>query len=446
MSSQRGEGSGSFLSILAGIIILLAGAAAVFYAAYKVSYVSVDYGIHVGIVEELDWRNPVQMLKEHPEPAWHLLVRAAMSLFGLEAKRAAGLVSGGLCALAYLMAAHFLYRAVGKGAITARDTAVNLSVKASAVSSPGSGSGLSLAGTAFFTLILSLSAAIFVPWFNEKPYLGQGSPNPWHNPTTIMVRPIALLIFVLVMGECLRVQRGGFRKGQGLKIWKGILIAILLVLSNLSKPSFVQVFYPAIFLLMFLWLFVYRFRNFPLGMQLLVCCLPSVGLMGMQFLSAFYGTTNSDSAGVVIAPFKVAGLYTPNIAISTLLVLAFPLLLALCSIARRVFDWTDAFAWLMLLAGMAEKFLLAEGGSRFYHGNFSWGYIIGLYLLWFVSVRDYAAWYCVKRDGGATGIGSSGAAKFFGFLFFILCGILLLLHLISGIYYLYYLIVLGNGV
>ena len=28
MSSQRGEGSGSFLSILAGIIILLAGAAA----------------------------------------------------------------------------------------------------------------------------------------------------------------------------------------------------------------------------------------------------------------------------------------------------------------------------------------------------------------------------------------------------------------------------------
>jgi rubredoxin len=109
---------------------------------------------------------------------------------------------------------------------------------------------------------------------------------------------------------------------------------------------------------MFLWLFVYRFRNFPLGMQLLVCCLPSVGLMGMQFLSAFYGTTNSDSAGVVIAPFKVAGLYTPNIAISTLLVLAFPLLLALCSIARRVFDWTDAFAWLMLLAGMAEKFLL----------------------------------------------------------------------------------------
>jgi hypothetical protein len=141
----------------------------------------------------------------------------------------------------------------------------------------------------------------------------------------------------------------------------------------------------------------------------------------------------------VIAPFKVAGLNTPNIAISTLLVLAFPLLLALCSIARRVFDWTDAFAWLMLLAGMAEKFLLAEGGSRFYHGNFSWGYIIGLYLLWFVSIRDYSAWSCSFPEDG-------GAKKALSILFFILGGLVLIAHFISGIYYLYYLIVLGNGI
>ena len=48
--SRRSEGRGeSILSILIGILVLLAGAAAVFYAAYKVSYVSVDYGIHVGI-------------------------------------------------------------------------------------------------------------------------------------------------------------------------------------------------------------------------------------------------------------------------------------------------------------------------------------------------------------------------------------------------------------
>lgn len=442
MGGYREGKKESVLSILIGIVLLLAGAMAVFYVAYKVSYVSVDYGIHVDIAKELDWSDPVQMLREHPEPVWHLLVRAAMKAGGFSAERAAGLVSGGLCALTYLIAAHFIHRAVNASVAGTQnpDSGTALAVRIPAgASGTGHFSGLSVAGAAVFTLLLSISSAVFVPWFNPKPYLGQGSPNPWHNPTTIMVRPIALLIFVLVMGECLRVQRGGFQKGQGLRIWKGFALAVLLVLSNLSKPSFIQVFYPAIFVLMFLWLFAYRFRNFPFGMQLLVCCLPSVGLMGMQFLSAFYGTTNSDSAGVVIAPFKVAGLYTDNIAISTLLVLAFPLLMGLCSIIRRTFDWTDFFAWVMLLVGMAEKFLLAEGGSRMAHGNFSWGYIIALYLLWFVSIRDLAVWK--GRLAGEISVW-----RVFSIIGFLLCGLVLLAHFVSGIYYLYYLIVLGNGV
>ena len=66
MNEQKEKKGENFLSVLIGTFILLVGAAAVFYAAYKVSYVSVDYGIHVDIARELDWRDPVQMLKEHP--------------------------------------------------------------------------------------------------------------------------------------------------------------------------------------------------------------------------------------------------------------------------------------------------------------------------------------------------------------------------------------------
>lgn len=512
---ETGGGRGA-AGILFGAAILLAGATAVFYAAYKVSFVSVDYGIHIGIAKELDWSDPVRMFREHPEPVWHLLVRAAMKAGGFSAERAAGAASGGLCALTYLLAAFFLYRSGrapgavsgGGGSGIVRADRPGSPVPASDAVLTGGGSGnvradrsggpapdidaapagggvLSVAGAALLSLVLNLSAAIYVPWFNSKPYLGQGSPNPWHNPTTLAVRPIGLLIFLIVMGECVRVQRGGFRKGQGLRLWKGLLIAALLVLSNISKPSFVQVFYPAIFLLMFLWLFVYRCRNFPLGMQLLVCCLPSVALMGMQFVTAFYGKTNSDSAGVVIAPFKVAGLYTKNIAVSTLLVLAFPLIASLCTIARRAFDWTDLFAWLMLLCGMAEKFLLAEGGSRMAHGNFSWGYILGVYFVWFVAVRDLARWLADLRGAAAPPAGSSpegfggtryggadteapeaagadpgagrgaaapeaagrgGGSRILSAAAFSVCGIVLLAHLLSGIYYLYYLIVLGNGI
>ncbi|MDO5485229.1 MAG: hypothetical protein Q4F51_02780 [Sarcina sp.] len=542
MSGQREDRKEGTLSKVIGILILLAGAAGVFYAAYKVSYVSVDYGIHVGIARDLDWSDPVRMLREHPEPVWHILVHALMNVTGFSAEKAAGLVSGGLCALTCLLAAHFLYHPVsirgrrrkkanaGSLIVSGESTGVtdglsqsdttsqsdeaplpdelsqsdatsrsdeslmsdglsrsdaasrpnvsprsddsslpggpltapaetdgnstlssqpapagpvskNGTAAAAAVKSKGARTGrITVLGAALAATALSFASAIYVPWFNAKPYLGQGSPNPWHNPTTLIVRPIGLLIVMIVMGECLRVQRGGFRKKNGLRVWKGVLIAVLLLLSNLSKPSFVQIFYPAIFLLMFLWLFVYRGRNFPLGMQLLVCCLPSCALMGAQFFSAFYSGSNSDAAGVVFAPFKVAGLYTDNIAVSTLLVIAFPLLTCLFSIFRRTFDWTDFFAWLMLLVGMAEKFLLAESGSRMTHGNFNWGYILGLYFIWFSGIRLFTLWAHSLNEG------AGGAKKAVSIMTFSLCGAVLGLHLLSGIYYLYYLIVLGNGI
>ena len=548
MSGQREDRKEGTLSKVIGILILLAGAAGVFYAAYKVSYVSVDYGIHVGIARDLDWSDPVRMLREHPEPVWHILVHALMNVTGFSAEKAAGLVSGGLCALTCLLAAHFLYHPVsirgrrrkkanaGSLIVSGESTGVtdglsqsdttsrsnvspqsditsrsdvspgsdasslsnaspvsdglpqsdaasrpnvsprsdgsslpggpltapaetdgnstlssqpapagpvskNGTAAAAAVKSKGARTGrITVLGAALAATALSFASAIYVPWFNAKPYLGQGSPNPWHNPTTLIVRPIGLLIVMIVMGECLRVQRGGFRKKNGLRVWKGVLIAVLLLLSNLSKPSFVQIFYPAIFLLMFLWLFVYRGRNFPLGMQLLVCCLPSCALMGAQFFSAFYSGSNSDAAGVVFAPFKVAGLYTDNIAVSTLLVIAFPLLTCLFSIFRRTFDWTDFFAWLMILVGMAEKFLLAESGSRMTHGNFNWGYILGLYFIWFSGIRLFTLWAHSLNEG------AGGAKKAVSIMTFSLCGAVLGLHLLSGIYYLYYLIVLGNGI
>ena len=542
MSGQREDRKEGTLSKVIGILILLAGAAGVFYAAYKVSYVSVDYGIHVGIARDLDWSDPVRMLREHPEPVWHILVHALMNVTGFSAEKAAGLVSGGLCALTCLLAAHFLYHPVsirgrrrkkanaGSLIVSGESTGVtdglsqsdttsqsdeaplpdglsqpdvtsrsdeapmsdglsrsdaasrpnvsprsddsslpggpltapaetdgnstlssqpapagpvskNGTAAAAAVKSKGARTGrITVLGAALAATALSFASAIYVPWFNAKPYLGQGSPNPWHNPTTLIVRPIGLLIVMIVMGECLRVQRGGFRKKNGLRVWKGVLIAVLLLLSNLSKPSFVQIFYPAIFLLMFLWLFVYRGRNFPLGMQLLVCCLPSCALMGAQFFSAFYSGSNSDAAGVVFAPFKVAGLYTDNIAVSTLLVIAFPLLTCLFSIFRRTFDWTDFFAWLMLLVGMAEKFLLAESGSRMTHGNFNWGYILGLYFIWFSGIRLFTLWAHSLNEG------AGGVKKAVSIMAFSLCGAVLGLHLLSGIYYLYYLIVLGNGI
>jgi hypothetical protein len=77
---------------------------------------------------------------------------------------------------------------------------------------------------------------------------------------------------------------------------------------------------------------------------------------------------------------------------------------------------------------------LAEKGERTYHGNFSWGYMLAVYLVWYTAVRAYLKLYFSEQmTGNKRGVG------------FVLATIVLALHLLSGLYYLIYLIALGHG-
>ena len=135
----------------------------------------------------------------------------------------------------------------------------------------------------------------------------------------------------------------------------------------------------------------------------------------------------------MFAPFLVAGDNTPNLAISMLLVLAFPLLMTIIAAIKKSVTWGDIFGWFMFIWGQAWRLLLAEQGDRTYHGNFSWGFILGIYIIWFVAVRQYLKFYFSEQ--------MTGNKRGFGF---ILATLLLALHLISGIYYLFYIVVLGH--
>jgi uncharacterized membrane protein YjfL (UPF0719 family) len=88
----------------------------------------------------------------------------------------------------------------------------------------------------------------------------------------------------------------------------------------------------------------------------------------------------------------------------------------------------------MLLWGLVWRLLLAEKGERTYHGNFSWGYMLSVYLVWYTAVRAYLKLYFSEQmTGNKRGVG------------FVLATIVLVLHLLSGLYYLIYLIALGHG-
>ena len=388
----------------AGWIMIAISLMILFTCGFLTALVGIDYGPHEKIAMSLTPSDPVGLFKAHPEPLWHLLTYGVMKLFGCRVEIAAGVVSGLLIVLTYIIAFAAIRRTVP---------------------------GLEAHEIAGLDLVLHLVGAIYVPFFNKEPYLGQGSPNIWHNPTTIVVRPIALLIFLLVVSIVIQAKKEDFE--NNIPAGRAVLTAILLVLSCLAKPSFVQVFYPAIFTLMVIWLIMYKGKNLKTALQLLLVCLPSLAVMILQFVIAFYGG-NKNSGGITIAPFAVAGARTRSIPISMLLVLAFPLMMLLLSAIRKSFSWGDAFAWLLLLWGLVWRLLLAEKGERTWHGNFSWGYMLAVYIVWYMAVRNYLKFYFSEQmTGNKRGAG------------FVLATILLAAHLVSGIYYLIYLVVLGHG-
>ncbi len=185
---------------------------------------------------------------------------------------------------------------------------------------------------------------------------------------------------------------------------------------------------------MLIWLFYSKGANLKHCLQFFLMCLPSLAVMILQYIRAFY-SSNKDAGGVSIAPFRAAGFYTDNVGISLLLVTAFPLFMLLVSLLKREFRVCDGFALLIFLSGLAERMLLVEEGSREYHGNFSWGYMLALYYLWFCAIRQYLAlWACGRKKSGLD------------IFLQVLASVLLALHVLSGIYYLYYILILHNGV
>ena len=143
-----------------GLAVIAASLAILFTCGFLTALVGIDFGPHEEIAMSLTPGDPVGMFKAHPEPLWHLMTYFTVRILHCNVQIAAGLVSGLLIALTYI-AAYFIIR---------REVP-----------------GLESYEAAALDLVLHLAGAIYVPFFNKEPYLGQGTPNIWHNPTTIAV-------------------------------------------------------------------------------------------------------------------------------------------------------------------------------------------------------------------------------------------------------------------
>jgi hypothetical protein len=229
-------------------------------------------------------------------------------------------------------------------------------------------------GTASLAALgLLFAMPIFNWWKFPEVYLGQISPNVWHNPTAIAVLPLAMLLFSAASKMTID-DRPRRLAGAG----------ALALLNGLTKPNYLLALLPS-----WLALLVERAaRSRQAGQTgwrqpaivVAVVLAPAAGLLAWQGWRLGAG-----GGGGEIAPLAVWRLYSPNIPASILLSLVFPLgVLALhWKIARR--QAPLVLAWSVLLVAVLQMALLAERGPRWPHANFFWGAYAANYLLFVES-------------------------------------------------------------
>jgi len=206
-------------------------------------------------------------------------------------------------------------------------------------------------------------------------YIGLAS---YHNPTIHLLRPVALLSFILA----LRIfNPSGPSKGEI------ALAASLMILSALIKPSYALCILPALLSLAL----IQFLRKRPLRISYLVLgyLLPALVILLAQWALSYW-LMAGEQTSIIIMPLQVERAFSDFLGWKFLFSIAFPLTatLFIWKAARRRID--IQLAWLSFFFGAAQLYLLAESGERLYHGNFRWGAQITLFLLFSVAARFVA--------------------------------------------------------
>ena len=87
-----------------GWVLIAISLMILFTCGFLTALVGIDYGPHEEIALSLTPGDPIGLFKAHPEPLWHLLTYAAVKILHCRVEIAAGLVSGMLIVLTYIIA------------------------------------------------------------------------------------------------------------------------------------------------------------------------------------------------------------------------------------------------------------------------------------------------------------------------------------------------------
>jgi hypothetical protein len=265
------------------------------------------------------------------------------------------------------------------------------------------------------TAALVLSSPLLRPWHSNRVYLGQISPNIWHNPTSVICWPIVILLF-FAAEDFLRTAR----------LRQLLLVGSLSALSVLAKPNYFLAFAP-VFGLLGLW----RLGLSRAWLLSQVAMIPTLLILCWQLTASFDGP-QAMRAGwhIAWAPLAAWRIHSNSIILSLLFSLAFPL--SYIVMFRHTLKNRDLliFAWGVMLSALVWVLGFAEvsnvDGSVGFDFNFSWGAHLSIFVLFLATAIDM-----VENPQALSALSRNGGGRLMmGLPWWLLAG-----HAASGIYW-----------
>lgn len=306
-----------------------------------------DFPFHNQVAAEMAAGAPLEL----PHPLYHILAAALSAATGFPVSWA-GMAVAVLAEAGLALVAFFGLRAAAGGRV---------------------------ALPAVAALGLTVVAPLF--WFtpaSREFYFGYLFPNALHNPTIILLRPLALGLFL----ACAAVLAGADPRPA-----RTTGLALLTVMCALAKPSYLICLLPALGLA---WLVDGLPRDRRWSALLLGVLVPGALVAAAQ--GWFTLTTDRmEPTTIAFAPLEVVFLHTrrhvPLVAAKLALSIAFPLAVAALFAREAARDAALRVAWLAFLAGAFYAYGLAETGPRITHGNFLWSGQAATAVLFAASAR-----------------------------------------------------------
>jgi hypothetical protein len=232
-----------------------------------------------------------------------------------------------------------------------------------------------------FRIVLSVGVVIAAPVMALQPvdgkfYFGYIGLVNFHNPTIILLRPLALLMFILFVDSIDKPKRSP---------WLIPTTAFITVIATLVKPNFSIIFIPVLVI----WCGINIIRHVKTDWKFILFgyIVPGVIILFFQYLYT-YTSVNGSVTKILLLPFAVESGASDYLPLKFILSIFFPLVILCIYKKDYLKDRINLLATSAFLLGVLQLYLLAESGNRLGAGNFRWGAQITLFIL-FVSTVQY---------------------------------------------------------